>query len=96
MATRPQEPADDKQRGTVECDQCGQTHEATFSHMTDNSWEGPEASQPVYAVVCTVDDLTDYYLTERVAFTERPTLADVVARSQASSHTDPSWRGDFR
>lgn len=46
--------------GRIVCDQCGQEHDATFSH------EGTFGEGPIYAVVCTVDHLTDYYTTERL------------------------------
>jgi hypothetical protein len=44
------------------CDECEQQHPAYYSH------EGRFGEGPIYAVVCTVDDLTDYYTTERVTF----------------------------
>ena len=42
-------------RGVVTCQECGQEHEATYSHM--GRWD----RRPVFAVVCPVDDLTDFY-----------------------------------
>lgn len=45
-------------RSYVICDECGERHEATYSH------EGRFNEGPVYAVVCPVDSLTDYYTTE--------------------------------
>lgn len=51
----------DPQVGTLDyCDQCGQPHEATYSH------EAQFGQGPIFAVVCPVDDLTDYYTLERV------------------------------
>lgn len=46
--------------GVVECHQCGEPHEATPSH-TGSYGEGV-----IWAVVCPVDDLTDYYTSEVV------------------------------
>ena len=46
--------------GTVECDECGERHVAEYSH------EGRFGEGPIFAVVCTRDDLTDYYTAERV------------------------------
>lgn len=43
---------------TVTCYQCGQRHVAEYSH------EGRFGEGPIYAVVCEVDGLTDYYTTE--------------------------------
>ena len=43
------------------CDDCGQKHEATYSH------EGEWGQGPIYAVVCTVDHLTSYYTAEGLA-----------------------------
>lgn len=51
-----------EQTGTVTCDQCGATHEATYSHVSQYG------GHDVWAVVCSVDYLTDYYLRERVRF----------------------------
>jgi hypothetical protein len=48
------------QRGTVSCHSCGATHQAEYSHNS------PHNGQPVYAVVCTVDWLTDYYTSDVV------------------------------
>ncbi len=48
-----------KANGTVECDQCGDRHVAEYSH--ENERQGS-----IFAVVCTVDYLTDYYTEERV------------------------------
>jgi hypothetical protein len=42
------------------CDNCGEPHMATYSH------EGNFGEGPIYAVVCTADQLTDYYTGERV------------------------------
>lgn len=52
---------------TVDCEHCGQTHLAEYSHQSQ--W-APEV--PVYAVVCTGQPewVTDYYTTEGVTFTE--------------------------
>jgi len=49
--------------GMVQCDECGLWHWATFSHVSKHG------GADVYAVECTRDGLTDYYLTERVDFT---------------------------
>lgn len=48
--------------GTVECDHCGQTHEAEIAHKDRFS------GKQLFAVVCTEDYLTDWYTFERVAF----------------------------
>lgn len=45
-------------RGPVTCWHCEQPHEAEYSH------EGRFGEGPIFAVVCTVDGLTDYYTTE--------------------------------
>lgn len=44
----------------VQCQECGANHEANYSH------EGRFGEGPIYAVICTVDGLTDYYTTEVV------------------------------
>lgn len=44
----------------VICDECGQRHIAEESH------EGQHGEGTIYAVVCTVDWLTDYYTAERL------------------------------
>lgn len=50
----------------VVCWECGEEHEAVFSHLSQ--WgEGGRPGERVYAVVCPVDDLTDYY-TDEVVF----------------------------
>jgi len=46
--------------GRVDCDNCGSLHIAEFSHI------GQFDQGPIFAVVCTVDDLTDYYRESRV------------------------------
>lgn len=46
--------------GTVDCFSCGQPHEATPSH-----W-GQYDEGVIWAVVCPVDDVTDYYTREVV------------------------------
>jgi hypothetical protein len=46
--------------GHVICDQCGGRHVAEFSHI------GDFGQGPIFAVVCTEDDLTDYYRESRV------------------------------
>lgn len=46
--------------GYVVCDECGGEHVAEYSH------EGMFGEGPIFAVVCPVDDLTDYYTRERV------------------------------
>jgi hypothetical protein len=43
---------------TVICHECGQRHVAEYSH------EGLHGEGPIFAVVCPVDYLTDYYTTE--------------------------------
>lgn len=45
-------------RGPVTCHECGEAHEATYSH------DGRFGEGPIFAVVCTVDWLTSYYTTE--------------------------------
>jgi hypothetical protein len=40
---------------SITCQECGQQHEATYSH------EGRFNEGPIFAVVCPVDWLTDYY-----------------------------------
>lgn len=47
-------------RGTVTCAHCGQLHVADFSHVAD--WGGLW----IYAVVCPLDLLTDYYAEDAV------------------------------
>jgi hypothetical protein len=47
--------------GTVQCHECGKTHQAEFSHISDHG------GHRVFAVVCD-DDLTDYYTEEAVTF----------------------------
>lgn len=44
-------------RQVIECQRCGQDHEATYSH------DSQHGGQPIYAVVCD-DNLTDYYTAE--------------------------------
>jgi hypothetical protein len=44
----------------VRCHYCDQLHPATYSH------EGRFGEGPIYAVVCPVDNLTDYYTAEVV------------------------------
>lgn len=44
---------------TVRCDNCGALHVGAYSHDG-----GYTMRQPVYAVVCTKDNLTDYYYDE--------------------------------
>jgi hypothetical protein len=44
--------------GTVICHECGERHVAEYSH------EGRFGEGPIFAVVCPVDYLTDYYTTE--------------------------------
>jgi hypothetical protein len=41
--------------GHVICDNCGGRHIAEFSHI--GNWN----QGPIFAVVCTEDNLTDYY-----------------------------------
>lgn len=48
--------------GTVQCDQCGETHPAEFSHYSAHG------GHAVFAIVCTNDYLTDYYVAEGVDF----------------------------
>jgi hypothetical protein len=45
---------------SVICDECGKRHEATYSH------EGRFNEGAIFAVVCDVDGLTDFYTSERV------------------------------
>ena len=42
------------------CDNCGQPHEATYSH------DSQHGQGSIFAVVCPEDHLTDYYTQERV------------------------------
>lgn len=42
-------------RRKVVCHECGEPHEATFSHL--DPWSGAD----LYAAVCSEDWLTDYY-----------------------------------
>jgi hypothetical protein len=63
MSTPPAKSADETERGSVTCDECGETHEATYSH------EGRYNEGAIYAVVCERDGLTDYYTEERVEWT---------------------------
>lgn len=42
----------------VVCHECGAEHLGTYSHL------GQYGEGPIYAVVCTADDLTDYYTLE--------------------------------
>jgi len=51
-------PAVAEQKRQAVCDECGQLHEATYSH------EGQWGEGPIYAVVCTQDWLTSYYTAE--------------------------------
>lgn len=44
--------------GQILCQSCGEPHPAEYSH------EGRYGEGPIYAVVCTVDWLTDYYTSE--------------------------------
>ena len=52
--------------GTVTCDECGEVHAAQYSH------EGAHGEGPIFSVVCTRDDLFDFYTEERVTRTEAP------------------------
>lgn len=45
---------------TVACHTCGDTHPAEYSHKS------PYGGHAVYAVVCTLDYLTDYYTEEAI------------------------------
>lgn len=49
---------DEPTRGPVTCWTCGAPHPAEYSH------EGRHGEGPIFAVVCTVDHLTDYYTNE--------------------------------
>ena len=53
-------------QGIVDCYECGDPHEANYSH------DGRFGEGPIYAVVCPVDDLIDYYTTEVVEFPDSP------------------------
>jgi len=44
----------------VVCDSCGQRHPAEPAHL--DQW----SNRQLYAVVCTQDQLTDYYTAERL------------------------------
>ena len=46
--------------GRVTCDNCGAEHVAEYSH------ESLHGQGPIFAVVCTEDELTDYYTELRV------------------------------
>jgi hypothetical protein len=48
----------------VTCFECGETHVAEYSHISEVT------GRPVYAVVCERDNLTDYY-TDEIVRTER-------------------------
>jgi len=69
--------------GTVECYECGQPHEATPSH-----W-GEYGQGVIYAVVCPVDDLTDYYTREvvKVLDDDDPVPYIVLERDESGSAT---------
>jgi hypothetical protein len=71
--------------GIVDCDDCGQQHEATPSH-----W-GRFGEGVVYAVVCPVDDLTGYYTSEAVKVDDRPKVdaasLGLVLRDESGSAT---------
>lgn len=47
--------------GTVQCDHCGETHEAEFHHMGRF-----DADTRYFEVTCPVDYLADYYAEFRV------------------------------
>lgn len=49
--------------GRVACQECGDDHIAEYSH------EGQFGEGPVFAVVCPVDQLTDYYTLDAVTVT---------------------------
>lgn len=51
-------------RAAVVCHHCDQLHEATYHH------EGQFGEGPIYVVVCTADDLHDFYTTEVLTFSE--------------------------
>lgn len=57
------EPAADRMIGMVQCEQCGRWHWAEYSHVSRHG------GHFVYAVTCTVDNLTDYYIESGVDFT---------------------------
>ena len=48
----------------VICDECGEQHVAEYSH--EGQWGSHEH---IYAVVCTRDNLTDYYTSQHETFT---------------------------
>lgn len=52
-------------RYSAECQQCGNRHEAEYSH------EGRFGEGPIFAVICD-DGLTDYYTTELVKLDTAP------------------------
>lgn len=51
------------------CQECGDLHPAEFSH------DGANGQGPIYAVVCTRDDLTDYYTEEGLEAPAEPAPA---------------------
>lgn len=67
--------------GTVDCDECGQPHEATPSH-----W-GSYCEGVIWAVVCPVDDLTYYYTREAVVEVDpTPSAFPLDLRSPYTGH----------
>jgi hypothetical protein len=57
--TKPDGTDDSGPAGVVFCDHCGQEHDAWPAHA--DRFNGAQ----LYAVVCPVDGLTDYYTAER-------------------------------
>lgn len=55
MATKHNPFATPPPKLTVQCWECGEWHGATYDH------EGRWGQGPIYAVVCTRDNLVDYY-----------------------------------
>jgi hypothetical protein len=67
----------------VTCQEYGQTHQAEFSH------EGRWNQGPIYAVVCTVDNLVDYYTSEVVREVASPSVIDWVFSPPTAPVSDP-------
>lgn len=55
---------DKRTRYYLTCYTCGQEHEAEYSH------QGRFGEGAIYAVVCPLDGLTDYYTREAAGFRE--------------------------
>lgn len=72
----------------VTCDNCGSRHEATPSH------QGTHGEGQIYAVVCTADNLTDYYTSEGLipqAWKRGRTEIDVITERVEATHGKGNW-----